>query len=67
MKTINGKPGFYKMKDPSKEAVVTISAELKQKILCELDIHHTDWKDFRVDVILKYVGKEPYVFQSVER
>lgn len=67
MKTINGKPGFYKMKDPNKEAVVNISTKLKQEILRELGITEDDWQDFRIDVILKYVGKEDYVFSSVER
>jgi len=55
------------MRDPNKQAAVTISTKLKQEILRELKIHEDDWKDFRIDVILKYVGKEPYVFRSVER
>lgn len=55
------------MRDPNKEAVVQISTKLKQEILRELNIHEDDWKDFRVDVILRCVGKEPYVFQSVGR
>lgn len=57
----------YKMSDPNKQALVQISTKLKQEILRELNIHEDDWKDFRIDVILKYAGKELYVFSSGER
>lgn len=57
----------YKMSDPNKQALVQISTKLKQEILRELNIHEDDWKDFRIDVILKYAGEEPYVFSSGER
>jgi hypothetical protein len=58
---------IYKMKDPNKSALVQVSTETKQVILRDLKIHEDDWKNFRIDVVLIYVGKEPYVFSSVAR
>ena len=56
---------MYKMKDPNKSALVQVSTETKEVILRDLKIHEDDWKNFRIDVVLIYVGKEPWVFSSV--